>query len=107
MVTGRELTETEKECLAKQIRQFLLDNNLWQDVNIYFNGKEFSTSDDEDNFYYNDPGHLIVLENKNPRDYFQFVASNSSKILSSNSTPKRLPFPRQWQKSPSKLILKI
>lgn len=76
MVTGRELTEIEKECLAKQIRQFLLDNDLWQDVSIYFNGKEFSTSDDEDNFYYNDPSHLIVLENKDPRDYFKFVASN-------------------------------
>jgi hypothetical protein len=67
------ISEKQIEDLAEEIRQFLLDNNLWIDVTIYFNGKAFSTYDGK-NFYYNDPAHLIVLEDKDPKDYFDYVA---------------------------------
>jgi hypothetical protein len=67
------LPEEKIEELAKEIRQFLIDNNMWVDVRIYFNGKAFAT-DDGKNFYYNDPEHLVVLENMNPKDYFDYVA---------------------------------
>jgi len=66
------LTEQQREQLAIEIREFLLKNDLWIDITIYFNGKAFSTSDG-DNFYYNDRYHLVVEENKNPRDYFSYV----------------------------------
>lgn len=68
------LTESQIEELAKEIRQFLLDNNLWVDVNIYFNGKAFSTSDRNGNYYYNDQNHLVVLEDQDPKNYFKYVA---------------------------------
>ena len=55
-----------EEELAKEIRQFLIDNNMWGGCQIYFNGKAFAT-DDGKNFYYNDPEHLVVLENMNPK----------------------------------------
>jgi hypothetical protein len=29
MITGRELTYQEKEALATEVRQFLIDNELW------------------------------------------------------------------------------
>ena len=67
------LGEKQIEELAKEIREFLLDNHLWVDVTIYFNNKAFSTYDGK-NFYYNDPTNLIVLEDKDPRDYFDYVA---------------------------------
>ena len=70
------LSEEKIEKLAKEIRQFLIDNNMWVDVRIYFNGKAFAT-DDGKNFYYNDPEHLVVLENMNPKDYFDYVLISS------------------------------
>lgn len=77
MTAINRLTEEQIEQLAVEIRQFLIDNQLWQDVDIYFNGKCFTTHDKEDGgYYYNDPDHLIVLENENPRDHFDYVAED-------------------------------
>lgn len=72
--------EKRNERLAKAIRKWLLDREMWIDTTIYFNGKAFSTNDRHDNFYYNDPEHLIVLEDQDPRDYFEYV--NEPHILS-------------------------
>lgn len=69
-----ELSENEIEKLAKEIRQFLLDNKLWIDVRIYFNGKAFDTSDGA-HYYYNDPTHLVVLEDMDPGRYFKYVGN--------------------------------
>jgi len=77
MITGRKLTKKEKEALAKEVRQFLIDNELWTDVRIYFNGKAFSTRDRNGNFFYNDPKNLIVLEDENPRNYFEYVSDDN------------------------------
>ena len=63
--------------LAVEIRNFLLEHDMWVDTQIYFNGKCFSTSDRETGKCYdNDPEHLIVRENEDPREYFEYVAEN-------------------------------
>ena len=74
MITGRKLTSEEKEALAIEIRQFLLDNELWADVTIFFNGKAFSTDDRNGNYFYDDPEHLVVLEDMDPREFLEYVA---------------------------------
>lgn len=71
------LSEQQIEQLAVEIREFLLEHNLWIDVNIYFNGKRFSTHDKAaEKFYYNDREHLVVEENEDPRRYFEYVADD-------------------------------
>ena len=61
MITGRELTREEKEVLAKEVRQFLMDNDLWTDVRIYFNGKAFCSNQGD-------------LEDEDPCAYFKYVS---------------------------------
>lgn len=68
------LPPDEIEKLAIEIREFLLNNKLWIDVRIYFNGKCFSTSDRDGNkHYYNDSEHLITIEDIDPRRYFEYA----------------------------------
>ena len=57
------LTKKDIESLAKEIRQFLIDNSIWIDATIYFNGQAFSSN------------HEGVLEDQDPADYFEYVAS--------------------------------
>ena len=52
--------------MAIEVRQFLLDNGLWVDVDIFFNGKAFSTDDRKGHFAYNDPTQMFVIENVFP-----------------------------------------
>ena len=81
MAKRRMSKKRRNEALAKDIRNWLLDHEMWIDTCIYFNGKAYSTHDKkEDRFYYNDRDHLIELENEDPRDYFEYV--NSDHILS-------------------------
>lgn len=71
------LTPEQIEDLAVEIRSFLLKHGMWQDVDIYFNGKRFSTRNPEDgHYYYNDPEKLFVEEGQDPRDYFEYVAED-------------------------------
>lgn len=77
MTAVNRLTEEQIEQLAVEVRQFLLDNQLWIETNIYFNGKCFATYDKEaQRCYYNDPEHLVVREHVDPRDYFDYVAED-------------------------------
>lgn len=69
----KKLTKRQIEIMAKEIRAFLLKYDMWIDTTIYFNGKAFSTDDRKGRFYYNDPEHLIVLENVDPKNYFDYV----------------------------------
>lgn len=80
MTMNKKPTKNQIEKMAVEVRQFLLDHGIWQDVRIYFNGKAFSTDDGKNGYYYNDPKHLIVLEDMDPRDYFEYV--NPDHILS-------------------------
>lgn len=73
MVANRLNTLTEEliENLAVEIREFLLAEEMWQDVTIYFNGKAFSTYDKVNGkYYYNDREHLVVQEDEDPERYF-------------------------------------
>ena len=75
------LTPERIENLAIEIREFLLEHEMWVDVDIYFNGKCFTTYDKATGkFYYNDREHLVVRENEDPRTYFEYV--NPDHILS-------------------------
>lgn len=81
MCKTRRLTEQDIEKLAVEIRKFLLEHEMWIDVNIYFNGKCFTTHDKKTGkFYYNDGENLVVAENEDPRTYFEYV--NPNHILS-------------------------
>ena len=76
-----KLTEKQIEKLAVEIRAFLLKAGMWQDVNIYFNGKNFSTHDKQTGkYHYNDPENLVINEDEDPTDYFEYV--NPEHILS-------------------------
>lgn len=61
------------EELAFKIRDLLLKHQMWIDTTIYYNGKAISTNDRNGNFGYNEPDKLFVLENMDPRDYFEYV----------------------------------
>lgn len=76
-----ELTPDRVEDLAVEIREFLLENGMWQDVYIYFNHKRFGSKDPETGrYFYNDRAHLFVEENIEPQTYFEYV--NPDHILS-------------------------
>jgi hypothetical protein len=65
------LTEKEREALAKEIYNFLLENDLWSDVCIYFNGICWSTNDRKcEHFRYG--GEPFVFED-DPRRCFEYV----------------------------------
>ena len=68
-----KLSKNEIEEMAKEIRTFLIDNELWTDVTIYFNGKAFSTDDRKGHFAYNNPNILFTLEDMDPHRYITYV----------------------------------
>ena len=75
-----KLTTEQIENLAKEIREFLLEHGLWQDVDIYFNGKKYTSYDPENGeYYYNDREHLIEVADQ-PERHFEYV--NPEHILS-------------------------
>lgn len=80
MSTAAKLTAEQVENLAKEIREFLLEHGLWQDVDIYFNGKKYTSYDPENGkYYYNDREHLIEVADQ-PERHFEYV--NPEHILS-------------------------
>lgn len=77
----QKLTEDQIEKLAVEIREFLLEHGMWQDVDIYFNHKRFGCKDPETGrYFYNDREHLFVEEDIEPQTYFEYV--NPDHILS-------------------------
>lgn len=81
MCEARRLTPEQIESMAVEIREFLLEHGLWQDVDIYFNEKKFTTYDAvSGRHYYNDREHLITVEGVKPETYFEYV--NPDHILS-------------------------
>lgn len=72
-----KLTESQIEELAYGLREVLLDEGLWRDVDIFFNSKELTQRDPESGQYFdNDREHLIELENVNPRERVGHAARN-------------------------------
>lgn len=77
----KKLTKKQIEKLAVEIREFLLEHDMWIDVDIYFNHKRFGSRDPETGrYFYNDREHLFVEENVEPQTYFKYV--NPDHILS-------------------------
>ena len=71
------LNEEQREKLATEIFNWLVDNELWVDVCIYFNCIRWST-DDGRNFCYNERKYFEDMAD--PKDYFEYV--NEPNILS-------------------------
>lgn len=72
------LTEKQREELATEIFNWLVDNELWVDICIYFNGKRWSTDDNCKEFCYNERRYFEDIAD--PKDYFEYV--NEPNILS-------------------------
>ncbi len=66
------LTAEQTERLATEIFNWLVDNELWVDVSIYFNGKRWSTTNkDCTEFCYNERKYFEC--EAEPKDYFEYV----------------------------------
>lgn len=70
-----KLSKKQIEKLAFEIRDFLIQHSLWIDVTIYYNGKALSTHDGNGHFNYNQKDPVIILEDEDPLDYFEYVAN--------------------------------
>lgn len=68
-----KMTKPKIKKLAGEIRQWLLDHDMWIDTRIYFNGVAYATDDGNGHNYYNDPKHLIELPDEDPKMYFEYV----------------------------------
>ena len=73
---SKKLSPAQIEKLAYEIKDFLIRHEMWCDVRIYFNGKALSTDDGSGHYAYNDPNKDYVLEDVNPKDYFEYVGEN-------------------------------
>ena len=73
--------EEKAEALAKDIYNWCQKRGLWGDNIIYFNGKAWSSSKEWNGVQGKSIGDdLYEYEDKNPRDYFEYV--NDPNILS-------------------------
>jgi hypothetical protein len=73
------MTNKQKEQLATEIFEWLVEHKMWIDVCIYFNGIRWSTNNKEANeFCYNE--HKYFEDEADPKDYFEYV--NEPNILS-------------------------
>lgn len=70
------MNKNKIESLAKDIHEYLVSNYLWVDVQIYFNGKCWSTngqnSEGKHEFCYNENRYFEFEDN--PKRYFEYVA---------------------------------
>lgn len=65
------------EKLAKDIIQWLIDNELWGDINIYVNGRRYSNHSTDDHYYYGQTwDDVFVEENVEPWDCLEYAAHN-------------------------------
>ena len=73
--------QKKAEALAKDIYNWCQKRDLWGDNIIYFNGKAWSSSKEWNGVQGKSIGDdLYEYEDKNPRDYFEYV--NDPNILS-------------------------
>lgn len=62
----QRLTEEQIEQLAIEIREFLFDNWMWQDVDIFFNHRKFGCKGVDGCYYYNDRERLFEEKGVEP-----------------------------------------
>lgn len=66
------LTTEQREQLATEIFNWLVEREMWVDICIYFNGKCWSTSNkDNTEFCYNEKRYFEY--EAEPTDYFEYV----------------------------------
>ena len=71
---AKRLTEERIEKMAVEIRAFLLEHGIWQDTELYFIGKRFTTRDPETKtFYYNAPEKPFVEDYQKQGDSLVYV----------------------------------
>lgn len=71
-MTNTIRTSKQIELLATEIFNWLVDHEMWIDVQIYFNGTCWSTSNkDHTEFCYNE--HKYFEYEAEPKDYFEYV----------------------------------
>lgn len=74
MTEKKPLTHEQIEQLATEIHQWLIKNELWTDVAIYFNDKRWSTmkrDGEKYEFCYNENRYFEDMAD--PKDYFEYV----------------------------------
>jgi hypothetical protein len=70
----KKLTKALIEQMAKEIMDFLVENEISHDVAIYYNGKKMRNNYEwSQNEYVN---NIEVLDDYNPHDYFEYAAYN-------------------------------
>ena len=71
----RKELRTKTEKLARDIIDWLLKKEIFDDTFIYVNGKRYGTYDGEKNYNYgtNSWDDVYVEENKNAKDYFEYA----------------------------------
>jgi len=75
----RKITKTEfrnkQGKLAKDIIDFLLKHEIFDDTFIYVNGKRYGTYDGEGHYNYgtNSIDNVYVEEDKDPKNYFEWA----------------------------------
>lgn len=76
----KKLLKTKEEKLAKDIIDFLLKHEIFDDTFIYVNGKRYGTYDGEGHYNYgtNSWDNVYVEDNKDPKDYFEYAGDHLS-----------------------------
>jgi hypothetical protein len=69
-----KLTKVHIEQMAKEVMDFLIENDLSIDVSIYYNGKKMKNDYTWKNGEYEH--NIIVQDGFNPHDYFEWAAHN-------------------------------
>lgn len=70
----KKLTKERIEQMAKEIMDFLIENEISHDVSIYYNNKKMRNNYEWSNGEYVD--NVEVLDDYNPHDYFEYAAHN-------------------------------
>lgn len=71
----KKLLKTKEEKLAKDIIDFLLKHEIFDDTFIYVNGKRYSTWNGEHEYNYGTSSwdKVYVEDDKDPKDYFEWA----------------------------------
>ena len=76
----KKLLKTKDEKLAKDIINFLLKHELFDDAFVYVNDKRYGTYDGEGHYNYGSKSWdtVFVEDNMNPRHYFEYAGPHLS-----------------------------
>ena len=71
----KKLLKTKEEKLARDIIDFLLKHEIFDDTFIYVNGKRYGTCDGEGHYNYgtNSWDKVYVEDDKDPKNYFEWA----------------------------------